>query len=279
MKIAILGKTGMLGSMVFDVFSKTDYEITATDRSILDAQNTCSVQIEKILNNCDYAINCIGIIKPYIHDDNSYEVTRAVEVNALFPHKLAAAAEKNGTKVIQIATDCVWDGKKGRYVESDKHNALDVYGKTKSLGEAVSPNVLNLRCSIIGPEKKGMLSLLEWFLNQGENASVNGFKNHYWNGVTTEAFAQICLGIIQNDIWFSGLQHVVPADIVTKAQMLKDFAEVFNRQDINITDFDAEESIDRSIETLNKEKNLLLWKNSGLKDILSVKEMLWRLKH
>ena len=32
--------------------------------------------------------------------------------------------------------------------------ALDVYGKTKSLGEAYDLNVHHLRCSIIGPEPK-----------------------------------------------------------------------------------------------------------------------------
>ena len=47
---------------------------------------------------------------------------------------------KPALKVIQIATDCVFDGLKGNYTEDDKHNAIDVYGKTKSLGEVSADN-------------------------------------------------------------------------------------------------------------------------------------------
>lgn len=273
-KIAILGKTGMLGNTVLEKFSKTDFEIIATTRNELDAQKSDEKVIENILQGCDYAINCIGIIKPYIHDENSFEVKRAIEVNALFPHKLAAVSKITGTKVIQIATDCVYDGQNGLYDENSKHNATDVYGKTKSLGEVQQENFLNLRCSIIGREKKSYLSLLEWFLNQKQNAEVKGFKNHLWNGVTTDAFADICLGIIKNNIFFSGTQHIVPADIVSKYQMLKIFADVFDRQDIKITEVNTEIKIDRTLSTINKEKNTKIWHATHYKATPKIEDMI-----
>jgi len=284
MKIAIFGATGMLGSTVLEVFSKTNHEIVATARKQserfvkFDAQNFNENELISVLNGCDYAINCIGIIKPYIHDDNSFEVQRAIEVNGLFPHKLAKAAEKTGTKIIQIATDCVFDGAKGNYLETDKHNALDVYGKTKSLGEVVSENVLNLRCSIIGPELKGKTSLLEWFLNQPRDAQINGFTNHLWNGVTTLAFAKICVGLIENNSWHNGLQHIVPDDFVTKAQLLKDFAIIFDRKDIKIKDFGAQEAIDRTILTNNPLKNQQIWKNAGYFEIPKINKLVEEMK-
>lgn len=273
-KIAILGKTGMLGCQVYELFSKSGFEIVATTRDILEAQNASVEEIEQLLNSCDYAINCIGIIKPYIHDDNSFEVQRAIKVNGLFPHKLAEASKKTNTKVIQIATDCVYDGVEGNYNESAKHNAVDVYGKTKSLGEVAADNFLNLRCSIIGREKKGYLSLLEWFLRQPEKAQVSGFRNHCWNGVTTDAFAKICLGIIKNDAFFAGVQHVIPSDTLTKAQMLRVFANHFDRQDVLINDIDAKDVIDRTLSTLNFSRNQQLWQNAGYKNIPSVEEMI-----
>ena len=74
---------------------------------------------------------------------------------------------KNNIKVIQIGTDCVYSGKKGLYSETDKHDPLDVYGKSKSLGEVFDGSALIIRCSIIGPEfKKQKSFLFEWFLNQ-----------------------------------------------------------------------------------------------------------------
>lgn len=273
-KIGILGTTGMLGSAIKEYFSDKNIEIIETTRDILNAQNATVEDIVNIIKDCDYIINCIGIIKPYIHDDNSFEVQRAIEVNALFPHKLAAAAKKTNSKIIQIATDCVYDGKKGKYIESDLHNPLDVYGKSKSLGEVVSDNVLNLRCSIIGKEKKSYLSLMEWFLNQPKNAKVKGFKNHLWNGVTTNTFAKICYGIVKNNFWTSGLQHIIPKDIVSKAQMLHVFQKHFNREDIEIEDINAQIAIDRTLLTINRDLNEKLWELAGYNKIPTVEDMI-----
>ena len=291
MKIAILGATGMLGHMVLNFFAKnTDYQILATARNkeefnnsgriswtLLDAQEADMVKIADIIKGCDYVINCIGIIKPYIHDDNAFEIERAMQVNALFPHKLAKAAEIVNAKVLQIATDCVYDGVAGEYIETDKHNALDVYGKTKSLGEVYSENLMNLRCSIIGPELKGKMSLLEWFLGQEKNASVNGFKNHLWNGVTTYQYAKICLGIIKENIEFTHLQHVVPEGFVSKAEMLEHFAKTYNRDDLSIINIDAKEAVNRTISTINPELNAKIWQAAGYSKIPTVFEMITEL--
>lgn len=276
-KVAILGKTGMLGSAVSKEFTESDLELVFLSRKELDAEIASVKDIENISQGCDYIINCIGIIKPYIQDCDSYSVERAIRVNALFPHNLAKAAEIVGAKVIQIATDCVYDGKSGCYDENSKHNPIDVYGKTKSLGEVYASNVLNLRCSIIGKEEKSYLSLLEWFLNQPLGASVKGFKNHYWNGITTNAFAKICLGIIKSGNWFSGIQHVIPADRLSKAEMLHIFSRVFKRNDIFIEDIITDSYLDRTLETVNKKINLELWENAGYKFIPKIEEMITEL--
>jgi len=269
-KIAILGIDGMLGSAVYKIFNHDKFDVVGINRAILDAQNTNINDIKAVLANFDYIINCIGIIKPYIHDDNPAEVERAIKVNALFPHMLS----KCGIKVIQIATDCVYDGVKGNYIETDKHNPLDVYGKTKSLGEVNSENFMNLRCSIIGPEKKNKLSLLEWFISQPKDAVVNGYVNHYWNGVSTYAFAKICKGIIEEDLWFYGLQHIVPVNILNKSDMLKVFAKVFYRNDIYIKEIYAEESINRTLSTINEKKNKEIWESAAYKQIPSIETMI-----
>jgi len=122
------------------------------------------------------------------------------------PHALAQATAKvlPMAKVLQIATDCVYSGKTGNYDEAAKHDALDVYGKTKSLGEVNARHVLNIRCSIIGPELKGRLSLLEWFLSQPTGARVNGYAHHQWNGITTLQFAELCVMLMRGRTLQSG---------------------------------------------------------------------------
>ena len=272
--IAIFGIDGMLGSALFNFFNKSDFNVLGINRKLLDAQSADINDIRILVKNCEYIINCIGIIKPYIHDNDPLEVERAIQVNALFPHRLSQLE----AKIIQIATDCVFDGIKGNYLETDMHNALDVYGKTKSLGEVNSENFMNLRCSIVGLEKKNKKSLLEWFINQPENAIVNGYKNHLWNGISTTAFAKICKGIIDNDAWFHGLQHIVPADILTKSNMLDIFSKVFSRKDIKIIEINAEESINRTLSTTNSKRNSQLWENANYKNIPSIDDLIREIK-
>ena len=146
MRIAVLGISGMLGSKMFDICQKYGLETIGINHSELDAENPDF----SVIKHCEYVINCIGIIKPYINSDNLSDIIKAIKVNSLFPYKLA----QTNKKIIQIATDCVWNGMRGKYLETDPHDAEDIYGKTKSLGEVYSHNFLNLRCSIIGPEKK-----------------------------------------------------------------------------------------------------------------------------
>ena len=273
-KVAVLGCSGMLGSMVSNYLSKNkDLKIIGTLRNEkpksfqypdvewkkLDAENVNVVGIEKVLEGVEWVINCIGIIKPYIHDDNAIETERAISVNALFPHLLAKAVEKIGTKVIQIATDCVYSGLKGKYTEQDNFDVLDVYGKTKNLGEVYSPNVFHLRCSIIGPEIKSHLSLMDWFLAQPKNAEINGFSNHKWNGITTFHFAKLCEGIIEKNLILPRIQHIIPQNKLSKAEILDIFKTVYGLQDIKIKIVEAPIVVNRTLSTNNSKINNQIW--------------------
>ena len=279
--VLILGATGMLGSITLDVFAgSSQFNVIATCRSladakalrqaypkikvrVLDAEKATASELVKVLQGADWAVNAIGIIKPYIHDDNAKEVKRATRVNALFPHLLAEAAAKTNTRVLQIATDCVYSGQKGQYVETDVHDALDVYGKSKSLGEAHLDTIYHLRCSIIGPELKGHLSLLDWFLGNPQGAELNGFTNHQWNGVTTLHFARLAEGIIKADLELPHAQHIIPGNLITKANLLKAFAKDFKRSDMKIKAVEAPTVIDRTLVTADQTLNQRIWQAAG----------------
>jgi dTDP-4-dehydrorhamnose reductase len=235
-KILILGKTGMLGSMVYTYLKQnSNSDVQATDREKFDVISFLNKNKRyHFLHNYDYIINCVGIIKPYCKDDNAQGVYDAIKVNTLFPLELQRFCKNSQTKIIQIATDCVYSGKKGNYVEDDKHDALDVYGKTKSLGEVVASNFLNIRCSIIGPEIKNKLSLLEWFLNQPSGSTLQGYSKHFWNGVTTLQFAKLCKVLLMNNnfeklIKVNSVHHFIPNQNLSKYELLQLFKKYFNK--------------------------------------------------
>lgn len=289
-KILVLGGSGMLGSMVTNVFSKSEYETSATVRSneIIDKSNKVLGNVNWIyfsirefiknpdayssFNNYDWIINCIGITKPYCKDDNPDQIENAVIVNSLFPNQLAKYFPN--TKILQIATDCVYSGKEGNYSEDSIHDPTDVYGKTKSLGESKFTNLFNLRCSIIGPEFDRKAFLIEWLLGQPKDGEVNGFTNHDWNGVTTLQFGKLCLGIIKSEFTPKNLQHIVPADRVNKYDLLRILSTNWGRPDIKVNKFVAKDKIDRTLVTTDNEHNEKIWDLAGYDQAPTVEEMI-----
>jgi dTDP-4-dehydrorhamnose reductase len=289
MKVLVLGISGMLGSMVFDYFSKhTDCEVYGTVRTedyvknnvfLFDAHNIGQLERETFTNlSFDYLINCIGITKPFSRDDDPEGVKRAIAINSRFPWELAEYTKERGIKVIQIGTDCVFSGNKGLYDEEDPHDPLDVYGKSKSLGEVFDGSALIIRNSIIGPEvKEQKYFLLEWFLNQPKGGTIGGFEHHTWNGVTTLQFAELCTNIISKDIYddlleMSHVHHYIPNNVVTKYELMNIFNEVFERDLIINKINKPAEKVDR---TLSSKYELL----ASISEKLDMSTAIRRLKH
>lgn len=294
MKVLVLGASGMLGSAFvrsaqiqnhvdyyFTVRSKKyltslhkAYNLNNNNTFILDAldkniKNKLYVLKKK---NFDFVINCIGTIKPRINEKDPNSVNNAIFVNSLFPHLLNTCFKKK-TKIIQIATDCVYSGKKGLYSEDSIHDAEDVYGKSKSLGEVNDKRFYNIRCSIIGEEVNTNLSLVEWFKSQKKKSNLNGFNNHHWNGLTTNAYANLIESIIINKIIIPNKIHLVPFDFISKYNLLFYLIRKYNRSDLKLNKVNHSQKINRTLSTINKKLVNQIWKMSSFKKKLNIKEM------
>jgi dTDP-4-dehydrorhamnose reductase len=282
--VAILGSTGMLGSTLTRVldnnttvvyeFNRSGISITKKNESrklnvVTDNDFTESFNGLKV----DYIINCIGLIKHLINIKDQDSIKLAYNVNAEFPLKLNNFAKRLGIPVIQIGTDCVYSGKIGAYAEDQPHDPTEVYGITKSIGEIESSSTMIIRCSIIGKEIRTTNSLLSWVLSQTSNSRINGFTNHLWNGVTTLHFSQIISGIIKSGTYKHGVSHLVPDGVVSKYELINLIAKEFGRCDLQVSKFEAETEINRSLITLNPQQNLSLWQNGGYNRIPTIEEM------
>jgi len=240
MRVVVLGSTGMLGWMVNRVLSQEDsFEVFGTqsenpdNSSYFDALSNIET-LEPIIRGSQYIINCIGITKNLIHEQDIQSVERAFEINSKFPYRLATLAKEHGARVIQISTNGVFLGERLSYNERDVPDATDVYGKSKAQGEVQQENFLNLRCSIVGPSPIKKAGLFEWFKLQQEGSTIQGFTNHAWNGVTTLQFAQLCRTIITGDHFDrlrneSWVHHFVPNSTVSKYELLKLFQSALKK--------------------------------------------------
>lgn len=243
MKILILGAGGMLGSTLFRLLPNFGHEVYGTLRQSklsqyinssfanpgnlifnIDVLNSDQLSLAISQVNPDIIINCIGIIKQLdIANDPLY----VIPINSLLPHRLSELAERFKAKLIHISTDCVFDGKKGNYSESDKPNADDLYGKSKELGEVKDkPHVLTLRTSLIGHELHSSHSLVDWFLSQSEQ--VNGYTKAIFSGLTTMEIAKVIHNHIIPNIGFYGLYQLA-VDPISKYDLLLLIKEIYGK--------------------------------------------------
>jgi dTDP-4-dehydrorhamnose reductase len=258
--ILILGASGMLGhKLAEELADMVPVALTRADYEAFDSLESFG------LTETDWVINCIGSIPQKNDDPETF-----IRLNALFPKFLA----ETKASVIQIATDCVFDGAKGSYTESDPKTAIDIYGLTKYLGEVSRDRFLNLRASIIGPELTSKKSLFEWVRTQPEGASVYGFANHYWNGVTTEAFAKVVKGLIKTNIKLGGTFHLVPGDQVSKYQLVKMIASVTGRTDLTIEP-KIVDPVDRTLQTDFPNLNSMFWRVAGYESAPTIEQMIY----
>jgi dTDP-4-dehydrorhamnose reductase len=262
MRILVLGASGMLGSQLFktayernlDVFGIARdtqtilkiFEPSSKDRflEINDIKDFFSLE-EKIKNiNPDFLVNCIGIVK---QSDLSKNHIESITINSLLPHVLQELGNKFDFKLIHVSTDCIFDGQKGKYKESDSFSANDLYGLSKFLGEVSYGNGITLRTSIIGHEISNTKhGLIDWFIRA--SSPVKGFKKAIFSGLTTYELSKVILDkVIPSDLP-SGTYHV-SADSINKFDLLSLVNEVYNlnKEIIPSDDFVIDRSLDSSL--------------------------------
>jgi len=263
MKVLVLGSTGMLGLGVSKSLTSNGIEVVGTfqkDKSnlvskvelseaiIYDASKSLNSDLRLPVSIADYdcVINCIGVInrKAYLNIENT------IFLNSIFPHRASRICKEQGVPFIHITTDCVFDGQEGMYDEFASHTACDIYGKTKSLGEP--SDCMVLRTSIIGEEIHTYSSLVEWVKTQKEK-TIQGYTNHFWNGVTTLQYGDLIYQILKNGLYQQDLFHIFSPTSLSKFNLVKMIVEKF-QLDSEVIEHKAEIGIDR---TLQSKKDLI----------------------
>ena len=241
MKILVLGASGMLGNAMFRVLAERDaHEVYGTARSSGVKRHFETPLAQRIVSGVDVentdalarlfdelrpqaVINCIGLVKQLSAADDPLQ---ALPINALLPHRLARLCALVGARLVHVSTDCVFDGRKGGYRETDPSDAEDLYGKSKFLGELAYPHAITLRTSIIGRELEGAQGLVGWFLAQ--QGKVKGYRRAVFSGLPTVELARVVRDVVLPRPELSGLYHVAAAPIA-KYELLKLIAQAYGK--------------------------------------------------
>ncbi len=232
MRVLVLGASGMLGNAMLRTLSQTDaYEAWGTARSTALLRHFDPYLAKRIVTGIDVenvdalttlladvrpgaVINCIGLVKQLAQADDPLS---ALPINAMLPHRLARLCGLIGARLVHISTDCVFNGRKGGYRESDPSDAEDLYGRSKYLGEVDYPNAITLRTSIIGHELGSTRGLVGWFLAQ--EGRVNGYRRAIFSGLPTAELSRVVRDVVLPRLDLTGLYHVA-AEPIAKLELL-----------------------------------------------------------
>ena len=107
-------------------------------------------------------------------------------------------------------------------------DSKDNYGRTKALGEISCKNGLTIGSSFIGRELLTNSELLEWFLSE-KNASVKGFKNALYSGVSTNFLAKVVGDIIEFFPKLHGIRQLSIKNPISKYDLLNIAKVKFNK--------------------------------------------------
>jgi methylation protein EvaC len=243
MKILIFGSNGLLGTYLTHYLNsnklfcvpltRQDYDIESNKYSNLE-----DLLISKIDSN-SIIINCAAAIP---QKDSPSNLKKYISVNTLFPNILSKLCEKYNIKLIHITTDGVFLGDQGGYTEEATHDAQDIYGVSKSLGENI--NACIIRTSIIGEFYNGT-SFINWIL-ENNNGSIDGYKNYYWNGITCLQLSEIIYDIIINNKFWNGVRHLF-GETISKYELIDIIRRIYK---LNINLLEKPNYLDRSLRTI-----------------------------
>lgn len=256
--VLIFGSNGMLGTYIAEYLKQMPtYHVVELNRhhynvmtdsydklfNLIDKQCdiahlNCSFPTQITLCNCKlFVINCIGLIpqacyyNSISHSINSINPINSInkdqqyyKINTVFPHVLAGICSHMGIKLIHASTDCVFSGKEGNYNEKHIADENKVYGLSKRLGEP--ENCCVIRTSIIGEQINHKYSLLE-FVKSKNGQSIQGYSDHFWNGITCLQFAKSLDKIIRKNLYWIGIKHIFSPDIISKYDLVKLIANIW----------------------------------------------------
>lgn len=280
--VILFGSTGMLGRTVALYFARHvyNYPLVLYDRSHYDAEVDGIEVLRKLARvwpSGSWVINALGRIPQKHSLSTPGGDAKYIRVNSVFPHLLQEVCSEADCQLVQVTTDCVYDGTNGPYAEGEPSTATSIYGISKSCGEPNESMVI--RTSIIGEEfqpnartASSSLSLLEWVRSHDKPfhkspAIIYGYTNHYWNGITCLQFAKTLVRCIRLNCRWTGVKHVVSPTMLTKMELVKLIALEY-KMNARVVQCDSDCAVNR----------VLLMSGNGHVDPFDIPELVLQLR-
>lgn len=181
-RIVVTGAKGQLGKSVEDYSQKfPQHQWLFCDRTDLDITKTEQVQAVFQQFSPTHCINCAAFTNVALAEKQPQV---AVAINAEAVKELVAICKSHDTTLIHVSTDYVFDGEKTTpYTEEDPPNPINVYGKTKAVGEQF----------VLQNSKKGYVVRSSWLY-----AKTHG--QNFYQSILKKAIAKEPLKVVNDQV-------------------------------------------------------------------------------
>ncbi len=207
MRVLITGAKGQLG---LELQRQLRYvaeieHVISTTHDTLDITSLDQVREKLKRDNIDIVINCAAYT---FVDECEKNREKAYLVNAIGPKNLATVCQELGLKLIHLSTDYVFDGS-GQLPkkEDDKVMPINIYGKSKLLGEeyvrSFCTKYFIIRTSWLYGEGNNfvrtMLKLAQ------DNKELNVVGDQFGTPTSTKDLAHVIINLMQTEYY--GIFH------------------------------------------------------------------------
>lgn len=276
MKVLVTGANGQLGHDVVQELQKQNieyYGATRKDFDLIDFKTTKNFIINYMP---DVVIHCAAYTAV---DKAENEQGLCYLVNASATENIAEICKQINAKMLYISTDYVFDGtKEGFYEVNDKPNPINVYGKTKLLGEFALQKSLKkyfiIRTSWVFGEHGN--NFVKTMLRLGnEHKEIDVVADQYGSPTYTADLAPLLVNMIQTERY--GIYHATNEGVCSWAEFAEEIFKLA-KMDVKINHITSAEYLTRAKRPINSRLSkvklgakkfgyLNLW-NDALKDFL-----------
>lgn len=215
MRVLVFGATGILGSTILGMLPR-QHHIGYYASCVYDDPKSILEVLQNI--NPDAIINCAG---------DNLDNAQMIRVNALFPHILAGVTE---IPILHASVDRVFNGRleERAYTVKDTPDAVDMFGRTKVIGEVRANRFHNIRMSFISRDKGFVKNLID---NPNE---FKGLTNVLWSGSTVEAVAWEIVGLLYHINNLPGTIHLTTKESISRYDAAKLVLKAYNKDNIEL---------------------------------------------
>lgn len=231
-RILVIG-SGFLGSKLIHKLKNLGVDVIGThfsekSNNSVHLDITDSIQIENLFSSFkpNLVINCAANTQvDYLetHPELAYLI------NSHGASNVADECNKKSIKMIHISTDSIFDGTRGSYTENDKPNPINIYAKSKLLGEELikknCSNFIIIRTNFFGFNSEGKFLLNSIVNALKESKEFIGFYDAYFSPLEISNLSDMIIELGNSNL--SGIFHLSSDNMISKYQFACEIAKAF----------------------------------------------------